>query len=344
MIWSPDWREVTGEFRSLVGPSGRIEHHPSERRGPGNEELCLDAAMIGPLQANRCVVVSAGLHGVEGIVGSEIIRAWLRKGIPSGQRLVFLHLLNPCGFAWGSRVDEDNIDLNRNFLLPGECYEGCPPGLDAVADLLAPGPGVSRWNVFHLRLLWSLVRVGRKRLTATIAGGQYTHPRGIFFGGAGPSRLQRILQENLPRWVAGAREVLHIDFHTGLGRYGELQLLLPRTVGSPEAAKLQARFGPEAIPAAREARHFRTRGSLGPWCEALLPQVRYTLCPAEFGTFSPMKVLAALIQENQARLQGQPASSSARKRLARVFAPEDEYWRSRVLKRGVRLLDEALAE
>ena len=30
--------------------------------------------------------------------------------------IVLLHASNPYGFAWGRRVNEDNVDLNRNFV------------------------------------------------------------------------------------------------------------------------------------------------------------------------------------------------------------------------------------
>src|SRR6202012_5650606 len=41
----------------------------------------------------------------------------LREGIkaPKGTKIVILHALNPYGFSWDRRVNEDNADINRNF-------------------------------------------------------------------------------------------------------------------------------------------------------------------------------------------------------------------------------------
>ena len=53
-------------------------------------------------------------------------------------RCVLLHALNPFGFAWRRRVNEDNVDLNRNFLLDDEGYVGCPDGYAHLDPLLLP--------------------------------------------------------------------------------------------------------------------------------------------------------------------------------------------------------------
>jgi hypothetical protein len=313
--------------------------------GPSGEALQLDVAICGPQDAERCVVLSCGLHGVEGIAGSAIVRAWLEQTPVAGARLVVLHVLNPYGFAWRRRVDQQNIDLNRNFLLPGEAYEGSAPGWSEVAHRLAPGRSASFATPLRLWLLLKAASMGPKRLAGAVGGGQYSCANGLFFGGFAASDLQVLLRQNLPRWLAGAREVLHIDFHTGLGPFGRLQLFLPRTAEPAEGAALQARFGPEALLPRAEPRSFRTRGSLGAWCQALLPQVRYRLCAAEFGTRSSLSVLTALYDENRAHFGVLPdgACETARRRLVEVFAPQSLKWRSEVLSRGVRLIDQALA-
>ena len=63
-------------------------------------------------------------------------------------RCVLLHALNPYGFAWLRRVNEHNVDLNRNFLLPGEAYRGSPAGYAALDPLLNPKSPPARWAVW----------------------------------------------------------------------------------------------------------------------------------------------------------------------------------------------------
>jgi hypothetical protein len=346
VTWLEAWSEAAGAFGALAAARGEIERIPDGGRGPDGEELSVDVALLGPPDAERCVIVSSGLHGVEGVAGSAIQRRWLERGPPAGARVVLLHVLNPFGFAWQRRVDGANVDLNRNFLLSGERYEGAPPAWPDVSPWLNPARRASRWDPLLPRLLLAAARHGRDCVQQAIAGGQYTTPRGLFFGGAGPRPLHRLLGEGLPRWARGAREVMHVDIHTGLGRSGELQVLLPHAAGTPIADALVGRFGSDARPALPQARHYRTTGSLGAWAERVVPGAEYTLCAAEFGTVSPQEVVAALHQENRAFHWGRRESRSsgwARDRLSAAFAPRDPGWRRRVLDRGVRLIDEAVA-
>ena len=76
--------------------------------------------------------ISSGIHGVEGFFGSAVQLAFLDSLPPNwqpppGTKFILLHALNPFGFAWRRRFNEENVDLNRNFLLPEEAYSGAPP-------------------------------------------------------------------------------------------------------------------------------------------------------------------------------------------------------------------------
>ncbi|TXS05051.1 DUF2817 domain-containing protein [Streptomyces sp. col6] len=344
MNWYYTWAEASEAFRELAQRHGEVERIPHGGESPDGDRLTLDVALLGPSDAERCVIVSSGLHGVEGVAGSAIQRAWLAGAHESSTRIVMIHLLNPFGFAWQRRVDGDNIDLNRNFLLVDEKFAGSPPGWPDVVPWLVPRRPAGRWDPLLPKALTAAARMGRKAVFQAISGGQYETPEGLFYGGSGPATLQEVLREGLPRWTSGARHVLHLDIHTGLGRSGGLQLLLPRREGTQEADELVRRFGPDARPALEKPRHYRVQGGLGSWCEELLPEKSYTLCGAEFGTVSALEVIAALHQENRAWFHGHREDSSsvwARTRLAHAFAPTSPVWRERVLKRGLHLIDQA---
>jgi hypothetical protein len=53
-----------------------------------------------------------------------------------------------------------------------------------------------------------------------ISGGQYRHPEGIFYGGAGPTWSRRTQTAIYSEYLSGAAKVAIIDFHTGLGPWG----------------------------------------------------------------------------------------------------------------------------
>jgi hypothetical protein len=78
--------------------------------------------------AETILVHSSGVHGVEGFAGSAIqIAALSRLSTGSGDHwrsgsvcTVFVHAVNPFGFASLRRFNENNVDLSRNNLSPAQ--------------------------------------------------------------------------------------------------------------------------------------------------------------------------------------------------------------------------------
>ncbi len=133
------------------------------KTGPTGEDLTIDVASFSRDDMDRTLVVSSGVHGIEGFFGSAVqlalMERWALHGPPS-VRCLFLHGLNPYGFAWLRRFNEDNVDPNRNFLLPGELYQGAPSGYAGLDGLLNPRQPPSRWESFTLRALPAMLRHG----------------------------------------------------------------------------------------------------------------------------------------------------------------------------------------
>ncbi len=179
--------------------------------------------------------MSSGLHGVEGSFGSAVqaavMTAW-SKGpdhlarAPQPVRRVFVHALNPYGFAWSRRADAENIDPNRNFLAPGEAYDGGSETYARFDRLLNPQRPPSPWSIFPLRMLLALMIHGRPALKQALVTGQYEFPKGLFFGGRGPSASARFVMRHVHGWIAGARLIMHLDLHTGLGPHATHKLLV----------------------------------------------------------------------------------------------------------------------
>jgi hypothetical protein len=170
-------------------------------------------------------------------------------------------------------------------------------------------------------------------------------PKGLFYGGSGPSQVQRILRQYLPSWIGSADLVLHLDFHTGLGRWGTYELLLDRTVDSSLMIELQQAFGAGALrPHQAEDRAYAARGSLGAWCQELLPQCAYICLCAEFGTYSARKVLAGLRAENQVHHWGgnDRRSLAAKPRLRELLCPKSPAWREKVLADAQTIIGQAV--
>lgn len=319
---------------------------------PHGEELTIDAAVSPNADADRVLVVSSGLHGVEAPFGAAVqlavMNEWAREsGPPAGIRCVFLHALNPFGFAWGRRFDHGNVDPNRNFLLPGESYSGSPDGYQDFNALLNPKQPPSRWDFFPVRAWWLVQLHGLPALKQALVVGQYEYPQGIFFGGHAPCPTNVALRERLPEWVGPASRAVHLDFHTGLGRYGSFKLLLDNPLENGWSERLDRWFGPGTYEEDNpNGVAYLPRGSFGPWCVAQRMADDYLYLVAEFGTFGSVPMMAGVRAENQAHHWGRPDGANereARTRLKELFCPADPAWRQRVLSQGLDLVQRASA-
>jgi hypothetical protein len=351
--FSPDYATARGRFRAAVAARGAVLEVVSiGLPGPDGGDLTLDVARVGSPKAKRVVVVSSALHGVEGFLGSAVQLATLedllgRRKLDPDLAVVFVHALNPFGFAWIRRVDQDNIDLNRNFLREGEDFRGSPPGYAALDKLLNPQTPPGRLNLFLPRAVFQIARHGMATLKNAVAGGQYDFPKGLFFGGSRPSTTQALLAAHLPRWIGEARRVLHLDFHTGLGKRGTVKLLVDHPWGGPGIAALGEAFGRDRVEAWEPEKgvSYQIRGGLGTWCKERFPEVDYDVLCAEFGTTTALRVIEALHQENRAHHYGDRDSAryqAAKSRLRETFAPQDPKWESTTVRVGLGLVETAL--
>lgn len=353
MMFPSDYASSRQSFRQAADRLGwNLFPHPIGGCGPEGEELTIDAAVSTGGNGERVLIVSSGLHGVEAPFGAAVqlatMREWLENsGPPSRVKCVFLHALNPYGFAWGRRFDAANVDPNRNFLLDGEPYSGSPDGYKDFDALLNPQQPPSRWDLFPVRAWWLVQLYGLPALKQALVIGQYEYPKGIFFGGRGPCATNVALRKRLPEWVGSVGRVIHLDFHTGLGDYGSYKLLLDNPLTEPLTERMDRWFGagtyeednPNGVA-------YLPRGSFGPWCVAQELADEYLYLVAEFGTFSGVPMMAGMRAENQAHHWGRPQGANekqAKARLKELFCPADPEWRQGVLKQGLELVERAAA-
>ena len=128
------------------------------------------------------------------------------------------------------RFNEDNVDLNRNFLLPDETYAGSPPLTEKFRRAMKPSRPRTRFGFWTARMALPL-RHGIHSFWETLPVGQYDYPDWLYYGGSRPTQSSRALELFLPRLLDDASEVVHLDFHTGLGRWAKCELLVPNCEG-----------------------------------------------------------------------------------------------------------------
>jgi len=211
-LWfSKSYAEAAGRFAIACQELTSAGHNVSHQRlklgikGPAAEELAIDVAVIGSLDSGKAIMSSSGVHGVEGYPGSAIqlsIMDKLAKAPPFDDHAVILiHAVNPYGMAWWRRFNENNVDLNRNFLRLDEQYSGVPEGYEKVKDFINPKtvPKKNEYS-YNIRALMLMLKYGFSNLKQAVAEGQYQYPTAIQYGGSklekGPTMLIKWLSTN----------------------------------------------------------------------------------------------------------------------------------------------------
>jgi hypothetical protein len=328
-----------------------LASYPIDQAGPDGSPLSIDVARLGPARPRQVLVVSSGTHGVEGFFGAAVQLALLdglfaERRLPEHLGLVLVHAINPYGFAHRRRVNEDNIDLNRNFLLSGRPFSGAPEVYRALDPLLNPKAPRSAFEPFLAVAALQIARHGFSALKNAIAQGQYEFPEGVFFGGAGPAQTQRILSHHAAEWLGEPERVIHVDFHTGLGKWASYALCIDQPVGGPRIAQLSRELGAPFVQGYEPSGVlYEIQGGLGRWLEERFAATQYDCLLAEFGTYSALRVLQGLRAENYVHLHARNDArlyERTKRELVELFCPASPIWRARVLEQGVRVVAQAL--
>ena len=252
--WPLTYVECRERFRrASMAAAAAMSAHPIAARGPAGEELTIDVAVLGSATPRRALFVPSGIHGVEGYAGSMIQCELLRRLAVAPPEwgdtaLLLVHAVNPWGMAWWRRANESNVDLNRNW----QDFDGADlPTNDAYPDvhhLLCPaGDDLPGADEFLAGLSALSEQRGLAWVREAVSGGQYTHPDGLYFGGARREESTRIIEAIAVEHLEGAEAVLAVDLHTGHGPAGTYTLLSHRAEGSPADRWLRERFDGDRI-------------------------------------------------------------------------------------------------
>jgi predicted deacylase len=345
-FFSPDFRSAQRRFRSAALALGaRIHVLPLGINAPDGDQLSIDIAWLGPLQPKRALIHVCGIHGVEGFAGSAVQLALLDQppALPADCALILVHVLNPYGMAYLRRVNEHNIDLNRNFFIGSTGWHGASDGYARIDRFLNPPCPPARVDSYYGRLLLAWAGMGKDIINQAVASGQYRFPKGIFYGG---TQLESGPQAYCD-WLAGhlreVQEVFVIDVHCGIGAYGQQHLFL--STPAVNAADLSRAL---QVPVANRDQASNIMGYTHEGCHSgiyrqLLPAARAVCITQEFGTYNGIRLLHALRAENQHHHYGDGRLEHWSKReLKRKFCPEDAAWCSRVVSNGCDLVRRAL--
>jgi len=323
------------------------------------EDFTVDVAHFEPREGRRLLLVTSGVHGIEGYAGNAVQRALLAgplARLAGDCGIALVHAVNPWGMANFRRVNSHNVDLNRNFPATGDALYRTPnPGYRLIAGALAPGEPCRGPLASQLRLFADLASAvltrGYAPLKQALMAGQYDVPDGLFHGGTQPQRETRIFAELFEPLCSRYDEFLLADLHTGYGRRAQVLPLFFSQADLRDVVEHVERDirGPDG----REHGYVVT-GDLVAWCRAtakrINPETTFNGIVIEIGTtglssWSQLRDLGTMVRENQLHRRGArtPAIERAvRESFRELFFPRDPAWRRDSLAAALATLGELL--
>jgi len=362
--FSKDYYEAREKFRGAVRLHPmNLELHtlninvqePDERE---KEDLTIDIAILRRSQSKLLIHVS-GTHGVEGFAGSAIQNALLNSSSLMHQNeasptVVIVHALNPYGFQKLRRFNENNVDLNRNFLSPLEFEEVLSrdpnhSGYVNMVHLINPPESLeSKFDFFYLKAIYYIAKHGFTTLKSSVVSGTYHHPKGLFFGGQELQQSHILLKEFLRTQfdIEKMDEVGILDVHTGLGASGFDSIVINN--GTNADIGRQCFSGKELEYANHLTTFEKSNKAMSGYDKVIglvpvglakqvfsSPTTKSYSITQEFGTVPSVIVFKAMRAENAMYQYDRSNRSRHAKDLRDVFYLEDDTkWKSQVIDRG----------
>jgi hypothetical protein len=349
--FAADYAEARGKFRDAAASAGfAFTEHLHPANGPGGEILSTDSVWIGPKSASRLLLALSATHGVEGFCGSGCQTGWLRTGefaqLPAETAVLLIHAINPYGFAWLRRVNEDNVDLNRNFVDHRAPYPENPAYVE-LRDAICPIEWTEASREAADGVLRSYAaRHGLMALQQAISAGQYVDPEGVFYGGSEPVWSNRMLVAVLGEHAATVRQATCIDLHTGLGPYGVGEIINLHHRGDPGGTHVASWFGTEATSIeSGTSTSAPVTGATSRGVKLGLPNAVTACIGLEYGTRPLKEVLDSVRADNWLHLHGMLDSSEGREikaQMREAFYPDKDDWKEMVYERSVDVMRRAL--
>lgn len=299
----------------------------------------------------RLLILSTGLHGVEGFVGAAMrslfIREFLDKLDPATTGLLLLNNLNPWGMKHQRRVNANNIDLNRNFMDDkGEFEKDFNPDYQLFDRILNPKRPLASpwWGTSRLiaSVLVNSLRYGFKGLRGAALLGQNSNPQGLYYSGRNYQIETLFVRDLIEDSFSKYPEVTFLDMHTGYGPRYQMSI-----VNSPNESRdqteLREAFQYPLIIKADPEQFYSMKGDMIDWTyrhqRSAAPQIDFYGATFEFGVYgdgipNEIRSVRTMIFENQAVHQGTVSDQLAawiKQELLGMYYPHEDDWREKAL-------------
>ena len=304
-------------------------------------------------EKTNLVVLTTGVHGIEGYIGSVMLDVFFREVYPTlddaNTGVLVVANVNPYGMKYFRRYNENNVDLNRNFILDWETFDlSSNKEYPKVDTFLGPTGkiGNALWHEagFYLSLGKTAVTDGAGTISDALLTGQYQYPQGVYYGGTGDEASTVYLKDVFSQCLDSPYEnIVHIDIHSGYGpRYN--MVIFNSVFETMNEAESQAAFGYDHIIAYDSESFYATTGDTTDFFYRLAQQKQretdlFSTC-FEFGTigdafFDTILSLKYTVDENRNHWYPTDNPTSARiihENYMELFYPTETAWREKTVE------------
>ena len=305
------------------------------------------------VETTNLIVLTTGVHGMEGYIGSVMLDVFFDEVYPTldtdNTGILVVANVNPYGMKYMRRYNENNVDLNRNFIEDWDSFDlSSNKEYPKVDKFLQPEGkmGNAFWHEvsFYLSLAKEAIFTGADTISDALLTGQYEYAEGVYYGGNGDEKSTTYLKGVFADCLEGEYEnIVHIDIHSGYGpRYN---MVIFNSVQDPTTeAESKAMFGYDYIIATDSADFYETFGDTTDYFYRLAKskgsdKELYSTC-FEFGTIGDGfldSILSLKYTVDENRQHWYPTDNAITEEMVKenyyeLFYPTETEWREKTVE------------
>ena len=319
-----------------------------------SDELYIDNIYLpAEVETTNLIILTTGVHGMEGYIGSVMLDVFFEEIYPTlntdNTGILVVANINPYGMKYMRRYNENNVDLNRNFIEDWENFDlTSNKEYPKVESFLQPvgAMGNAFWHEvsFYLSLAKEALTTGADTISDALLTGQYEYAEGVYYGGNGDEKSTSYLKGVFADCIDGSYEnLIHIDIHSGYGpRYN---MVIFNSVQDPTTeAEAKEMFGYDYIIATDSEDFYVTFGDTTDYFYRLArskdsDKELYSTC-FEFGTIGDSfidSILSLKFTVDENRQHWYPTSDPITAEMVKqnyyeLFYPTETQWREKTVQ------------
>ena len=319
-----------------------------------SDNLYIDNFYIPALKEQKnLIVLTTGVHGMEGYIGSVMLDVFFEEiydGLDKDDTGVLVVAnVNPYGMKYMRRYNENNVDLNRNFIMDWERFDlSSNKDYPKVQSFLEPVGKIGNafWHEvgFYLNLAKEAIFTGADVISDALLTGQYESPQGVYYGGTGDEASTKYLKGVFNDCLEGEyKNIVHIDIHSGYGpRYN--MVIFNSVYETMTEAETKEAFGYDYVISHDSESFYATTGDTTDYFYRLAESKNtdkelFSTC-FEFGTIGDefMDTILSLkytVDENRNHWYPTGNNTSAevvKENYYELFYPTEKEWREKTIE------------